>query len=60
MFENVGMILEQLSEEKDISVDLLKEVVEHSMIQALKKKYGGDSNFHIEFDEKNNPLIYPS
>ena len=58
MFENVGMILEQLSEEKDISVDLLKEVVEHSMIQALKKKYGSDSNFHIEFDEKNNPLIY--
>jgi len=28
------------------------------MILALKKKYGSDTNFHINFDEKNNPTIY--
>lgn len=58
MFENVGAILQQLSDEKEISVDLLKEVIEHTMVQALKRKYGADINFHIEFDEKNDPVIY--
>lgn len=52
MFENVGTYLQLLSEEKDISVDLLKEVIESTMILALKKKYGNDTNFHINFDEK--------
>ena len=58
MFENVGTYLQLLSEEKDISVDLLKEVIESTMILALKKKYGNDTNFHINFDEKNNPTVY--
>ncbi len=58
MFENVGLMLEQLSEDKDISIDLLKDVVSHTMLQALKKKYGGETNFHIEYDEKNNPSVY--
>ena len=52
MFENVGTYLQLLSEEKDISVDLLKEVIESTMILALKKKYGNDTNFHINFDKK--------
>ncbi len=47
MFENVGLMLEQLSEDKEISIDLLKDVVSHTMLQALKKKYGGETNFHI-------------
>ena len=58
MFENVGTYLQQLSDEKDISVDLLKEVIESTMVLALKKKYGNDINFHIHFDSKNNPTIY--
>ena len=58
MFENVGTYLQLLSEEKDISIDLLKEVIESTMILALKKKYGNDTNFHINFDEKNNPTVY--
>lgn len=58
MFENVGTYLQQLSDEKDISVDLLKEVIESTMVLALKKKYGNDINFHIHFDNKNNPTVY--
>lgn len=58
MFENVGQMLEQLSEDKDISIDLLKDVVSHTMLQALKKKYGGETNFHVEYDAKNNPSVY--
>ncbi len=58
MFENVGTYLQQLSDEKDISVELLKEVIESTMILALKKKYGNDINFHIHFDNKNNPTVY--
>ena len=42
MFENVGTYLQQLSEEKDISIDLLKEVIESIIVLALKKKYGED------------------
>lgn len=60
MFENVGPSLAQLSEEKEISIELLKEVIESTIILALKKKYGSDINFHIEFDEQNNPTIYKS
>lgn len=60
MFENVGMYLQQLSEEKDISIELLKEVIEATMILALKKKYGSDINFHINFDKKYNPTVYRS
>ena len=58
MFENVGTYLQQLSEEKDISIELLKEVIESTMVLALKKKYGNDINFHIHFDSKNNPTVY--
>lgn len=58
MFENVGTYLQLLAEEKDISIDLLKEVIESTMILALKKKYGNDTNFHINFDEHNNPTVY--
>ncbi len=58
MFENVGTYLQLLAEEKDISIDLLKEVIESTMILALKKKYGNDTNFHINFDERNNPTVY--
>ena len=58
MFENVGTYLQQLSEEKDISIDLLKEVIESTIVLALKKKYGNDINFHIHFDNKNNPTVY--
>ena len=58
MFENVGTHLQQLSEEKDISIELLKEVIESTMVLALKKKYGNDINFHIHFDSKNNPTVY--
>lgn len=58
MFENVGNSLQLLSEEKDISIDLLKEVIESTMILALKKKYGNDTNFHINFDDNNNPTVY--
>lgn len=58
MFENVGTYLQMLSEEKDISIDLLKEVVESVMILALKKKYGDNVNFHINFDNNNNPTVY--
>ena len=58
MFENVGTYLQQLSEEKDISIDLLKEVIESIIVLALKKKYGEDINFHIHFDSKNNPTVY--
>ena len=67
MFENVGTYLQILSEEKDISIDLLKEVVESVMILALKKKYGDNVNFHINFDNvnfhinfdnNNNPTVY--
>lgn len=60
MFENVGLYLQQLSEEKDISIDLLKEVIETTMTLALKKKYGNDINFHINFDNKYNPTVYKS
>ena len=49
MFENVGTYLQMLSEEKDISIDLLKEVVESVMVLALKKKYGDNVIFHINF-----------
>ena len=58
MFENVGTYLQQLSEEKDISIDLLKEVIDSIIVAALKKKYGSDINFHIHFDSKNNPTVY--
>lgn len=58
MFENVGTYLQLLAEEKDISIDLLKEVIESTMILALKKKYGSDTNFHINFDDRNNPTVY--
>lgn len=58
MFENVGTYLQLLAEEKDISIDLLKEVIESTMILALKKKYGNDTNFHINFDDRNNPTVY--
>ena len=58
MFENVGTHLQMLSEEKDISIDLLKEVVESVMILALKKKYGDNVSFHINFDNNNNPTVY--
>lgn len=58
MFENVGTYLQQLSDVKDISIELLKEVIESIMILALKKKYGNDINFHIHFDNKNNPTVY--
>ena len=58
MFENVGTYLQMLADEKDISIDLLKEVISSTIILALKKKYGSDTNFHINFDEKNNPTIY--
>ena len=58
MFENVGTYLQQLSEEKDISIELLKEVIESTMVLALKKKYGNDINFHIHFDSNNNPTVY--
>ena len=58
MFENVGTYLQQLSEEKDISIDLLKEVIDSIIVAALKKKYGNDINFHIHFDSKNNPTVY--
>ena len=47
MFENVGTYLQQLSDEKDISVELLKEVIASTMELALKKKYGDDIKFHI-------------
>ena len=52
MFENVGTYLQQLSDEKDISVELLKEVIASTM------KYGDDIKFHIHFDNKNNPTVY--
>ncbi|KLI15122.1 transcription termination factor NusA [Brachyspira hyodysenteriae] len=58
MFENVGTYLQQLSDEKDISVELLKEVIASTMELALKKKYGDDIKFHIHFDNKNNPTVY--
>lgn len=58
MFENVGTYLQQLSDEKDISIELLKEVIASTMELALKKKYGNDINFHIHFDNKNNPTVY--
>ncbi|MBI4976362.1 MAG: transcription termination/antitermination protein NusA [Spirochaetes bacterium] len=58
MFENFGEHLGQLSEEKEISRDLLKEVVQETITKALQKKYGEDITFHIEFDEKDNPVIY--
>lgn len=58
MFENVGLSLQQLSEEKDISIELLKEVVESTMVLALKKKYGNDIVFHINWDSNNNPTVY--
>ncbi|WP_157151918.1 transcription termination factor NusA [Brachyspira sp. SAP_772] len=58
MFENVGTYLQMLSEEKDINIDFLKEVVESVMILALKKKYGDNVNFHINFDNNNNPTVY--
>lgn len=58
MFENVGTYLQQFSDEKDISIDLLKEVIESTMILALKKKYGNNMNFNIHFDSKNNPTVY--
>lgn len=58
MFENVGTYLQQLSDEKDISIDLLKEVIASTMKLALEKKYGKDINFHIHFDNKNNPTVY--
>ena len=60
MFENVGTYLQMLADEKDISIDLLKEVISSTMILALKKKYGNDINFHINFDERHNPTIYRS
>ncbi|MCZ9885395.1 hypothetical protein OFP59_01030 [Brachyspira hyodysenteriae] len=37
MFENVGTYLQQLSDEKDISVELLKEVIASTMELALKE-----------------------
>ncbi|AEM22183.1 putative transcription elongation factor NusA [Brachyspira intermedia PWS/A] len=58
MFENVGTYLQLVSDEKDISVDLLKEVIASTMELALKKKYGDDIKFHIHFDNKNNPTVY--
>ncbi len=58
MIENVGTYLQLLAEEKDISIDLLKEVIESTMILALKKKYGSDTNFHINFDDRNNHTVY--
>lgn len=58
MFEHFGEYLNQLSEEKDISLDLLREVVEETLKQALKKKYDNQVNFLVEFDEKNNPTMY--
>ncbi|MEK6794324.1 MAG: transcription termination factor NusA [Spirochaetota bacterium] len=58
MFENFGEYLGQLSEEKEISRDLLKEVVVETLSKALTKKYGDDITFHIEFDEKDNPIMY--
>ena len=57
MFENVGHNLQLLSEEKDISIELLKEVIEQTMILALRKEYGNDINFHIHWDN-NNPTVY--
>lgn len=60
MFENVGTYLQQLSDEKDISVELLKEVIASTMKLALEKKYGKDIDFHIHFDNKNNPTVYKS
>ncbi len=45
MFENVGTYLQQLSDEKDISVELLKEVIASTMKLALEKKYGKHINF---------------
>ena len=58
MFENVGTYLQQLSDEKDISVELLKEVIASTMKLALEKKYGKHINFHIHFDNRNNPTVY--
>ena len=58
MFENVGTYLQMLSDEKDISIELLKEVIASTMELALKKKYGDDIKFHIHFDNKNNPTVY--
>ena len=58
MFENVGTYLQQLSDEKDISIELLKEVIASTMELALKKKYGNDINFHIHCDNKHNPTVY--
>lgn len=58
MFENVGTYLQLVSDEKDISIDLLKEVIASTMELALKKKYGDDIKFHIHFDNKNNPTVY--
>lgn len=60
MFENVGSSLVELSEDKGISIDLLKEAVSSAMILAMKKKYGTTVNFHVEFDEKHNPIMYRS
>lgn len=58
MFENVAENLQLLADSKGINIDLLKEIVESTITLALRKQRGEDINFHIVFDEKNNPTIY--
>ncbi len=58
MFNNVGIHLKQLSEEKGINIDLLTEIIESTIILALRKKYEDSLNFHVVFDDNHNPTVY--
>lgn len=58
MFENLGEHLAILSDDKGISKELLLEVVEETLRQALKKQYHDKTDFNIKFDGQYNPTIY--